>query len=81
MVYTFLWNHADFSSLHEKIILHHEEFAFYHSFMFRDVESSCKIYIRSEFHESIKNNFDFFRKRKCTIEFIADEVNEGYVLK
>ena len=39
-------------------------------------DSPCKIYIRPEFHDEIKRMF-----QGRTIEFIGNELNDGYVLK
>ena len=50
--------------------------AFYQNTGLPLCESPCKIYIRSEFHDEIKRMF-----QGRTIEFIGNELEEGYVLK
>ena len=53
-----------------------DEKAFYQNIYFPSCKSPCKIYIRPEFHDEIKRMF-----QGHTIEFIGNELNEGYVLK
>ena len=47
-------------------------------------ESPCKIYIRPEFHDEIKRMFqgrEVAMGRAKSVEFIGNELEEGYVLK
>ena len=53
-----------------------DENAFYQMDDLPFSDSPCKIYIRAEFHDEIKCMF-----RGRTVEFIGDELVEGYVLK
>ena len=53
-----------------------DEKAFYQNIYFPSCKSPCKIYIRPEFHDEIKRMF-----QGRTIEFIGNELEEGYVLK
>ena len=50
--------------------------AFYQNTYIPLIKAPCKIYIRAEFHDEIKCMF-----RGRTVEFIGDELVEGYVLK
>ena len=53
-----------------------DEKAFYQNICLPFSESPCKIYIRPEFHDEIKR---MFQGRE--VEFIGNELEEGYVLK
>ena len=53
-----------------------DEKAFYQNTGLPFSESPCKIYIRPEFHDEIKRMF-----QGRSIEFIGNELEEGYVLK
>ena len=53
-----------------------DENAFYQYGYLPLCEAPCKIYIRSEFHDEIKRMF-----QRRGVEFIGNELNEGYVLK
>ena len=54
------------------------ENAFYQNIWIPLLESPCKIYIRPEFQDRIKHMFQ--RHGRC-VEFIGNELEEGYVLK
>ena len=53
-----------------------DENSFYQYCKIPLIESPCKIYIRPEFHDEIKRMF-----RGSEVEFIGNELEEGYVLK
>ena len=65
---TYLHIADSIQKLHEK--------AFYQYFKIPLIESPCKIYIRPEFHDEIKRMF-YGR----VVEFIGNDLEEGYVLK
>ena len=53
-----------------------DENAFYYSNFSSFSKSPCKIYIRPEFHDEIKRMF-----QGSKVEFIGNELDDGYVLK